>query len=152
MIKKHLESGLKIGLHFGSRGEIFIKAIVLNEDENLSREIEFIIDTGFNGFLQLPQKIASDLNLKIIDKNKTTGYDGIEKEVGITKTKIKILEQEIWNFPIQLVEQGTTLMGTNLLLDLKKMLVIDYRNGIVTLTDEPKVQKKVHKTIDKYAK
>lgn len=152
MIKKHLESGLKVGLRLGKRGEIFIKAIVLNEDANLSNEVNFMIDTGFNGFLQLPQKIASDLNLRIIDKNKTIGFDGVEKEVGITKTKIKILEQEIWNFPIQLVEQGATLMGTNLLLDLKKMLVVDYRNGIVTLTDEPKVQKKVHKAIDKYSK
>lgn len=149
-VPKNVQLGQKVRLHFGQRGELFITFEVINEVEKITEKAEFMIDTGFNGYLQLHKDFVSKLKLNIKDKAKSTGFDGSEKEVGVIKTKIKILDQEVWNFPIQVVEKGPFLIGTNLLKDLNKMLIIDYRNGILTITDQPKVQKKVHKTVEKY--
>ncbi|MDO8618430.1 MAG: hypothetical protein Q7R49_00635 [Candidatus Daviesbacteria bacterium] len=151
LLPKHVQSGQKLGLEIGPRGECSINLIILNEGENLSEEVKFLIDTGFNGHLQLNESIVSRLNLKVINKNTTTGFDGEIKEVGIVKTKIKLLDQEIWNFPIQVTNKGLCLIGTNLLKDLGKMIIVDFKNGIITLTDDKKVQKKVHKAVNKYA-
>jgi len=152
IMRKDIEFGQKIKMHMGSRGEVFISLMILNEDENLSEEVEFSIDTGFNGYLQLQESVVSKLKLKIIDKKRSKGFDGVEKEVGVTTTKIRLLNEEMGNFPIQIVESGPFLIGTNLLKDAGKMIIIDYRNGIFTLTGDKKVQKKVNKAVEKYAR
>jgi clan AA aspartic protease len=152
IMRKDIELGQKIKMHMGPRGETFISLMILNEDENLSEEVEFLIDTGFNGYLQLQEPVVSRLKLKIIDKKRSKGFDGVEKEVGVTTTKIRLLNEKIGNFPIQIVESGPFLIGTNLLKDVGKMIIIDYRNGIFTLTGDKKVQKKVNKAVEKYAR
>lgn len=149
-VRKDIETGRKVNMRFGPKGETFITLEIVNEEKNLSDKTEFLIDTGFNGYLQLQKSLVDKLEIKITGKSKTKGFDGIEKEIGITKTKIKLLNQEIWNFQIQVVENGPFLIGTNLLKDLGKMIIIDYRNEIFTITDEKKVQKKVHKAVEKY--
>lgn len=152
ILPKNIEAGRKLNMRIGPKGEAFITLELVNEENNLSQKIEFLLDTGFNGFLQLQESVVSKLSLKLIDKNKTRGFDGIEKEVAITKSKIKILDEEVWNFPIQVVKEGSFLIGTNLLKDIGKMIIMDYRNGIFTITGDKKVQKKVHKAVEKYAK
>lgn len=151
-IPKHIESGKRLNMRMGPRGEAFITLVVVNEENNLSEKVEFLIDTGFNGYLQLQEPFISKLNLKLVDKKKTRGFDGVKKDVGITKTKIKLLDEEIWNFPIQVVKEGPFLIGTKLLKDMGKMIIIDYRNNIFTITNEKKVQKKVHRAVEKYHK
>lgn len=150
--RKDIEAGRKLNMRFGSKGEIFITLDIVNEEKNLLDKAEFIIDTGFNGYIQLQKSLVDKLGIEIIGKSKTKGFDGIEKEIGITKTKIRLLNEEIYNFPIQVVEQGPFLIGTNLLKNLGKMIIIDYQNGIFTITNEKKVQKKVHKAVEKYQK
>jgi clan AA aspartic protease len=151
-IRKDIEAGRQINMRFGPKGETFITLEITNEEKNLLEKAEFLIDTGFNGYIQLEKSLVDKLGIEITGKSKTKGFDGIEKEVGIIKTKIKLLNQEICNFPIQVVENGRFLIGTNLLKDLGKMIIIDYRNNIFTMTDEKKVQKKVHKAVEKYQK
>lgn len=152
IIPKHIEDGKKVNLRMGGRGEIFITLEVLNEKEELSEKVEFLIDTGFNGYLQLQESTISKLNLVIVNKTKTKGFDGVEKEVGVTTTKIRLLDQEITNFPIQVIRSGLSLIGTNLLKDIGQMLIIDYITGFVSLTQDKKVQEEVKKSVDKYAK
>lgn len=149
---KHIDSGKKLKMRMGARGESFITLLVVNEENELSEEAEFLLDTGFNGYLQLEENFIKKLGLKLINKQKTKGFDGIEKEVGTSKTKIKILDAEIPNIPIQFVNNGSFLIGTNLLKALNQMIVIDYRNNVFTITSDKKVQKKVHKNIEKYSK
>lgn len=151
-IPKYLNQGKQLNMRIGQKGELYITFDILNEEKNLSEKVEFLIDTGFNGYLQLPSLTIDKLNLKLINKSKSRGFDGVEKEVGITTTKIKILDQTISDFPIQVISNGVPLIGTNLLKNTHKMVIIDYRNNIFTITDEPKVQKKVHKTVIKYAR
>jgi len=150
-VPKHVLAGSMAGLKMGSKGEVFIILEVLNEAEKLSESVKFLIDTGFNGYLQLTEDIVNKLKLKIIDKAKSKGFDGKEVEVGILKTKVRLLDQEIWNFPIQVVKKGVVLIGTRLLKDAGKMIIINYLNGAVTLTGDKKVQKKVHKAVEKYS-
>lgn len=150
--RKDIESGTRNELVFGSNGELFISSYVINENTNLMEKVKLLVDTGFNGIIQLSQALVDKLQLKIIDKGETTLADGSKREVGIIKTKIKILDIELQNVPIQIsVGNGMHLIGTNFLKGMGQMLVIDYRSGIVTLTGNKKVQKKVHKAIEKYA-
>lgn len=148
---KHIQNGQKVGLRVGQNGECFIKVIVTNETEKLSREIEFLIDTGFNGYIQLNRSTVQELKLTITGKGISTGYDGVQKEVEVVSTKVKILDMEISGFPIQVVDNGTFLIGTRFLKDTGRMLVIDYPQERLTLSGNHKVQNKVEKTIDKYA-
>jgi len=149
-IPKNIEAGRKSNMRFGPKGETFITLEIVNEKDNLSDKVEFLIDTGFNGYLQLQESLVIKLGIKMVQKGKTRGFNGIKKEVGIVKTKIKLLNEEVSNFPIQVVEKGPFLIGTKLLQDWGKMIIIDYRNKIFTITGEKKVQKKVHKTVEKY--
>lgn len=148
---KHIQAGKSVGLHMAEKGESFITVSVLNESQGLSENVEFLIDTGFNGYLQLAEDIAERLKLDIIKKDKTKGFDGVEKEIGIATTKVKLINSEISNFPIQVVKNGVCLIGTRFLKDTWKMLIMDYRNNVITITEDKKVQKKVHKAVNKYA-
>lgn len=149
-LPKNIEAGKKLNMRFGLKGETFITLEILNEENNLSDKAEFLIDTGFNGYLQLQESLVAKLGIKIVNRSKTKGFDGVEKEVGIVKTKIRLLNEEASNFPIQVVKRGPFLIGTKLLQGLEKMIIIDYRNKIFTITGEKKVQKKVHKAVEKY--
>lgn len=147
----HTQAGQKVGLQIGSSGEAYINLEILNEDEGLSKTAKFLIDTGFNGYLQLTEDIVANLKLNIISKGKSKAFDGREVAVSILKTKVRLLNQEIYNFPIQVVKNGLLLIGTRLLKGLKRMLIINYSNNMITLTGDTKVQKKVHKTVEKYS-
>lgn len=131
---KHIESGLKIGLGMGARGETFMNIEVLNETLGKNKTIRFLIDTGFNGYLQLSESDVLDLQLTIHNKSESSLADGRKVEMGITSTKIKILDEEISNFPIQFIANGVALIGTQFLKDMKKMIVFDYEDGYVTIT------------------
>jgi len=148
---KYIKRGERVGLCIGKRGEPFVNLIIKNEENGLNKEITFLIDTGFNGYLQIDDETISSLKLNIIKKDKTKGFDMVEREVGILKTKIKLAHIEISNVPVQTISKGMFLIGTSLLAKLKSMLIIDYRHGKIVLTLEPGVQEKVHKAVEKHS-
>lgn len=133
-IPKNVQAGSVVGLQFGPRGEVFINIEVINETSHKSKLIKFLVDTGFNGYLQLNDQDVKDLELNLVQKHTSTSFNGQTVEVGITKAKIKVLDEEVSNFPIQFVENGIPLIGTLLLKDTRKMLVIDYADDYVTIT------------------
>jgi clan AA aspartic protease len=145
---KHIESGLKAGLGMGTLGETFINIEVLNENLGKSKTIRFLIDTGFNGYLQLSESDVLDLGLIIHNKSESSLADGRKVEIGITSTKIKILDEEITNFPIQVIANGVSLIGTRLLKDTKKMIVFDYDGGYATITSNTDLKKQIKVLID----
>src|SRR4030066_1402596 len=136
----NIESGKKLNLRMDTKGTIFLTIQVVNGEKNISKQIEFLIDTGFNGYLQLQKKDVVDLELVMVSKSKIAVSDGTNEEVGIVKTKIMILNQTISNFPIYVTENGMYLLGTMLLKDTGRMLVIDYSNNSFTITDDKKIQ------------
>jgi clan AA aspartic protease len=147
-IPKNVQAGQSVGLQFGSQGEVFINLEIINETSNKSKSIKFLIDTGFNGYLQLNSKDVADLELNLVQKHQSTGFNGAAVEVGITKAKVRVLDEEISNFPIQFVENGVNLIGTMLLKDSKKMLVIDYEDSYVTITRDQNLKKELKSSIE----
>ncbi len=148
----HIEAGKLVGLRIGLYGEPFITLLIQNEKNNITIKTECLIDTGFNGYLQITKELFDILKLELINKSKTKLADGSELEIGITTSTIKILDLAINNFPIQIVEKGSILLGTRMLMNLSQMLILDCSNKYITLTMDKKVKKKVCKTINKYAK
>lgn len=150
MEPKHIEEGRK-ALRVGAMGEFFLKTPILNEGTKLVAIPEFLVDTGFSGYMQIRQELVDALKLEIIGKNIAHGFDGMEKELGITKSKIKILGKELENFPIQIVNKGPYLLGTRLFQELKVMLVLDYTDGRFTATVESRVKEQVRAAVDQTA-
>lgn len=150
---KHIAAGQKVGLRMEARGEVYFVVNVLNEENGKSKKIDFLLDTGFNGYLQLNKSDADELDLKLKDKTFSTGYDGIAKEIAITTTKILFLDQEISNFPIQIVPNGASLIGTMLLRDTKRMIILDFTYGeeYETITFDKQIKDEVKSTIHKLA-
>jgi len=146
---KHTEAGLKEGLAMNRKGQTFINAEILNENTGKSKKISFLIDTGFDGYLQLSQSDISELGLEIKEKSLSTLANGHKVETGIVKTKVKIFTQEISNFPIQFLPNGVAIIGTQLLRDAKKMILFDYEDGYVTITGEAKLKKEIKLLVDK---
>ncbi len=144
-IQKSIENGKNLNLRMDTWGAVYLTLQILNEEKNILKEIEFLIDTGFDGYLQLQRKDVSDLELVMDSTSKAVIANGTAEEVGIVKTKIKILDQIISGFPIQVTENGLYALGTRLLKDTKRMLIIDYSNSSVTITDDKEIQAKVDK-------
>lgn len=145
-IPLHEKVGKQVKLHMGPKGEGFISLKVLNESDKLVEDVEFLIDTGFNGFLQLNQPILDKLKLNIVDKSKTKAFNGTEVEVGITKTKVKLLDFEIFNFPIQIVPIGPCLIGTSLLKVMRMAMVFNWDSGFIGFTQDKKAKKRLRKS------
>ena len=133
-LPKNVQDGKIAGLQFGAQGEVFINLEVINETSSKSKVVRFLVDTGFNGYIQLSSGDVKDLELDLIQKHSSKGFNSEVVEVGITKARIKVLDEEISNFPIQFLENGISLIGTMFLKDTRKMLVIDYADNYVTIT------------------
>lgn len=152
IIHKNIEAGEKAGIKFGSSGELFITLGVIDERTNVSVKKEFLIDSGFNGYLQLSSWSAEELNIKIIKNVETRGFDNIPKNIGLAEAKINLLDIELPHIPIHVVPNGLFLLGTKFLKYLSGMIIIDYSKDICTITMDKKVQKKVHKAVERYQK
>lgn len=138
---KHIINGLKAGFSMeNNKCKTFINVNVVNEKNGASKEIRCMIDTGFDGYLQLSQADILGLGLNVINKSSSILANGSIIETGITTTKIKILDEEISNFPIQFTKNATALIGTQLLRDTKRMIIFDYEDGYVTLTRDASIK------------
>lgn len=148
---KHWVAGKSVGLRTGPNGEYFIKFLIHNEDNDKQLVAEFLIDTGFNGYLQISDDIAQQLDLKIINKIPCTLADGTIKEVGISKSKVTMLDLEVKDVPIQIDKNGVLLVGTSLLKNTGIMLIADCSSGYITLTFNKTIKEQVREVVDKYA-
>jgi clan AA aspartic protease len=148
---KHIESGFKAGLGMESNMLTFINMDLVNEEANISKTIRFMVDTGFNGYLQLSKSDIEVLKLNVTGESETTIADGTVVKTGITTTKIKILEEEIVNLPIQFIENAPSLIGAALLRHTGRMLILDYEDGYVTLTKDKKIKQAIKMLVDELA-
>ena len=150
---KHVTNGQKVGLGMeGSRLKTFMNMNVSNQKNRTSKEIRFLIDTGFDGYLQLSKTDVEQLGLELIHKSSSTLANGSMVETGITTTKVKILEEEISNFPIQFTENAVPLIGTKFLGATNRMIVFDYEDKYVTLTRDKSLKEKIKLLVDENSK
>ncbi len=147
---QNIINGKKVGLGMeNNKCKTFININVLNEKKGYAKEIKCLIDTGFDGYLQLSQSDITDLGLDVINKSSSALADGSVIETGITKSKIRILDEEIFDFPIQFTENAVALIGTQLLRDTKKMIIFDYEDGYVTLTRDISLKDGIKSFVEK---
>ena len=147
---QNIINGKKVGLGMeNNKCKTFININVLNEKKGYAKEIKCLIDTGFDGYLQLSQSDTTDLGLDVINKSSSALADGSVIETGITKSKIRILDEEIFDFPIQFTENAVALIGTQLLRDTKKMIIFDYEDGYVTLTRDISLKDGIKSFVEK---
>jgi len=149
-IPNHVEVGQRVKLHVGSRGECLISLKVMNQTNKAEEEVEFMIDTGFNGFIQLNQTTVERLELEIVDKSKSKDFMGDEREIGLTKTAIKLLDTIISGFPIQITPRGQCLIGTGFLKMAGLAIVIDIASSppFLGFTGNKKVRKHLRKAFN----
>lgn len=148
---KHITAGLKARLGMQERGDTFISLEVRNSATGFTKSIRFLIDTGFNGFLQISAADVTDLGLTLKEESESIISDGSRMKTRITTTPVRILGNEISDFPIQVVPNGLSLIGTQLLRRTKTMLIFDYRDGYVTLTQNEDLAAIIKVHVEKYA-
>ena len=92
--------------------------------------VEYVIDTGFNGWLSFPQKLVEDLQLPIVGRERIVllGKQGVL--CPIAAAKIVWLE-ESFNVNVIVNDGDDVLLGTQLLAD--SILRINYRNKHLTI-------------------
>ena len=98
----------------------------LQNAEGESVPVNFIIDTGFNGYLALPLGWIQRLNLKIDED------DGTVTLADHSTTKVNFYQgQMLWNNlerAVDVIElEGIPLIGTALLYAFR--LIVDFENG-----------------------
>ena len=89
------------------------------------REVNVVIDTGFNGYLTLPPMLVADLGLPVVGDGEAVLADGSEAVFDVYGVTV------LWNGKSRYVETGAVgvdpLVGMSL-LDSHN-LSIDVRNG-----------------------
>jgi clan AA aspartic protease len=106
-----------VGLEvIGVRGPVAIKAV---------------IDTGFDGELCLPTKLAVTLGLVLVGKQAVELADGSHKWELVFSGSVRFLGRRR-KVSIYLTDSEDALLGTRLLADCR--LTIDFPNGTVRVT------------------
>ncbi|PSQ80583.1 MAG: clan AA aspartic protease [Bacteroidetes bacterium QS_1_65_9] len=118
--------------HVGVDGEAIIPLSVKGT-ANKKRDVDAVLDTGFNGFLALPPRLIEDLQLKHLGQETlvlASGARSYPHKYEATITFGKKLQ------PVEVIEAGEVLLETRLLLGCD--LHIRYvEGGPVELTKVP---------------
>ncbi len=101
-----------------------------------SKKVEALIDSGFNGYLTIPYTIAFPLGLILTGIQSSTLANGESSSHFVCVGSIRVDGKRV-NTTIDIQPEGTILLGTKLLKELKKTFVLDCANGKVEII-EPK--------------
>lgn len=96
------------------------------------REMEAIIDSGFNGYLQIPLTEAFPVGLALVGIQNNTIADSSGMTVLVCRGKVCISEKCI-ETTIDIHKSNVILIGTKLLKELEMTLILDCKNGKVEL-------------------
>lgn len=98
------------------------------------KNIEALVDSGFNGYLTLPYTIAFPLGLILIGIQSSTLADGTTTSHFVCIGEICV-DNKCVSTTIDIQPSGMVLMGTKLLKELGKTFTLDCVNGKVEITD-----------------
>lgn len=106
-----------------------------------------VIDTGFTGFIQIPERMKDSLNLQIEGAGESSLADGSKREAPLAEVKA-ILSKDTVVGPAVISEADEVLIGMGFLREFRKALVIARKHiwlinendfyGIVTNFRKPK--------------
>ena len=109
-----------------------LEPCIFVEFEN-GKNVEFLIDTGFNGSLCLPRSLMQELALKKISEEEIFGIGSHKEVVDIAITNIIWFGQKT-EIEVLINNGDDRLLGSELLDG--KILKINYRNKKVSITDK----------------
>lgn len=102
------------------------------EFEN-GKNVEFLIDTGFNGALCLPRSLMQELGLEKISEEEIFGIGSHREVVDVAITKIIWFGRQT-EIEVLVNDGNDRLLGSELLDG--KILKINYQNKKVSITDK----------------
>lgn len=115
------------GYVVGRQPRILVTFILPNQPR---LEIEFVVDTGFDGFLMLPPEAVAALGLPVFQRIEANLADGTNRRATLHLTTILWEGEER---EVQVLALGTRpLLGT-LLMDAHELVVQFAENGLVTV-------------------
>ena len=101
----------------------YIKVVLVGTSEE---EIEVLVDTGFNGYLTLPEELAVKLGLtKTNAVTSSSMADGSSSPSIIYRGTVVYNDMHILNTIVEVQPQCKTLLGMSLLAELGLNLFID---------------------------
>lgn len=100
----------------------------------ISKEVEALVDSGFNGYLQIPFVDAFPLGLVLAGIQANTLADGSTTPHLVCKGKVCI-DGKCIDTTIDVQPANIVLLGTKLLKELQKVFVLDCSTGRVEITD-----------------
>ncbi len=107
--------------------EIEVKGVT-----GISKKIHALVDSGFNGYLQIPFIEAFPLGLILAGVEAGTLADGSTSSHLVCKGQVCI-DGKCTDTTIDIQEANIVLIGTKLLKELKKVFVLDCSNGKVEI-------------------
>jgi clan AA aspartic protease len=114
--------------------EPFIPVIVLGEKSGVSKELQVAVDTGFNGWLALPNETIEELGLDFLGARPSVQADGQERNFNIFRGVV------LWHGEekriLVLEKGGTPLLGTSL-LEQSNLTIDVIAHGDVTISQLP---------------
>lgn len=96
--------------------------------------IDAVVDTGFNGFLTLPTRLASDLALSFAGTTRAALGDGTEVQLDVFETVVVWDGRERW--VVALATGGGALVGMSMLSECRVTLDV-LEGGAVTIAAVP---------------
>jgi len=108
-----------------------LEPCIFVEFEN-GKNVEFLIDIGFNGALCVPFSLIKELGLKKVSEVEIFGIGSHQESIGMAITKIIWFGQTI-EIEILINDGDDRLLGSELLDG--KILRINYRNKNLSISD-----------------
>jgi predicted aspartyl protease len=116
-----------------NQGGIYLPFEVYGDDAQQSTQLVGLVDTGFNGYLTLPQAEATTLGLQIKGSQEYVLANGSVSKHIICWGTIRCIDEEL-GIPIDVQENGPILLGMQLFTKLKKCLTIDFNEETFEFT------------------
>ncbi len=96
------------------------------------KKINALIDSGFNGYLTLPYVEAFPLGLVLLGTQSSVLANGTRADYFVCMGRVKLENKEI-SVSIDIHSDCNILLGTKLLAELGKTLILDPANKTVEL-------------------
>lgn len=109
----------------------YLEPCILIEFED-GRQLEVLIDTGFNGCLCIPRSLMNDFGLVKVSEEEIFGVGSHIEILDVSTAEIFWFGEKI-SVDVVINEGDNRLLGSELLHD--KILNIHYKNKTVTISD-----------------
>jgi len=103
-----------------------------------SKKVNALVDSGFNGYLQIPFLEAFPIGLVLAGIQANTLADGSTSSHLVCKGQVCV-DGKCIDTTIDIQQANIVLLGTKLLKELGKVFILDSAIGHVEISDSPSV-------------